>query len=197
MRIIGVSGPTGSGKSVLTEHFASLGVPTVDADALYHSMLIPPSDCLDAIRASFGDEVFSHDGSLDRTALGALVFANPEKLKLLNSTVLGLVLKRIRELIGEYEKNGANTVVIDAPTLIESGFHLECDTVISVIAPSEDRVIRICQRDGITEKKARERVAAQKDDVFYTSHSHHTIYTNGSIDQFLDTVRAVASKLIN
>lgn len=197
MRIIGVTGPTGSGKSVLTEHFASLGVPTVDADALYHSMLIPPSDCLDAIRASFGDEVFSPDGSLDRTALGALVFASPEKLKLLNSTVLGLVLKRIRELIGEYEKNGADTVVIDAPTLIESGFHLECDTVISVIAPSEDRVIRICQRDGITEEKARERVAAQKDDVFYTSHSHHTIYNNGSIDQFLDTVRAVASKLIN
>lgn len=195
IKIIGVTGPSGSGKTLLTEHFEKRGVPVIDADALYHSMLIPPSPCLDAIRKNFGDGVVSPDGTLDRAALGTLVFNDSEKLKLLNSTVLGMVLDRIRELIRELEKQGSSAVIVDAPTLIESGFHRECDTVVSVIAPVADRIVRICARDDITEEKARERVAAQKNDEFYKSHSHHTVYNNGTLDVFTESIRAVEKLL--
>ena len=195
MKIIGVTGPSGSGKTVLTKYFNDIGVPTVDADKVYHSMLIPPSQCLDAIRENFGDEVFLSDGKLDRAALGTVVFNDSEKLKLLNSTVLGIVLQKIRDIIKKLEKDGYLAVIIDAPTLIESGFNKECDTVVSVIAPMEERILRISQRDAISENKAKERVTAQKNDDFYKSHSDFVIYNDGDENDFLTKVKMLSTDL--
>lgn len=195
MKIIGVTGPSGSGKTVLTKYFDSIGVPTVDADEVYHSMLVPPSECLDAIRSNFGDGVFLPDGSLDRATLGAVVFNDSEKLKLLNSTVLGMVLEKIRNMINDFEKQGHSAVIIDGPTLIESGFNKECNTVVSVIAPIEDRIARISQRDGISEDKARERVTAQKSDDFYKSHSEFVIFNDGDESDFLTEIKILSKNL--
>lgn len=179
MTIIGITGPTGSGKTVLTEYLSGKGIPTVDADALYHSMLVPPSECLDAIAQAFGKDVISADGSLDRQKLSSLVFNSPEALALLNATVLPRVIDKVRSLIAEYEANGHSAVVIDAPTLIESGFDKECTTVISVIAERSLRTERIIARDGITRQKAEQRVAAQKNDGFYEAHSDHVLRNDG------------------
>ncbi len=195
IKIIGITGPSGSGKSAITEHFASRGIMTVDADAVYHSLLLPPSDCLNAIKESFGDGVISPDGALNRAALGAIVFNDSEKLKLLNTTVLGFVIDRIKLMISDFESRGVDTVIIDAPTLIESGFYRECDTVISVIAPVEDRIKRICLRDGITESKARERVLAQKPDSFYTQSSSHTVYNSGSLENLNECIEELENYL--
>jgi dephospho-CoA kinase len=195
MRIIGVTGPTGSGKTVLTEYFSDLGVPTIDADELYHSMLIPPSPCLDAIREVFGDIVIAEDGSLDRVALSGIVFNSHDKLELLNSTVLGIVIEKIREIISKFESEGHTTVVVDAPTLIESGFHKECDVMVTVIAPLEDRVLRISARDGIDEQRARERVSAQKPDSFYTDPADIVIINDRDDKQYLEKIKQLAKDL--
>lgn len=195
MRIIGITGPSGSGKTRLTEYLAGLGIPTVNADDLYHSMLIPPSACLDAIRAKFGDGVFYEDGSLDRNALSRIVFSDETKLKLLNRTVLGMVIEEIRKIITALEKQGKQTVVVDAPTLIESGFDRECDTVISVLSPADERVIRISRRDGISSQRAKERIRAQKDDIFYKAHSDIVIFNDGTEEQFDGKIRSLADKL--
>ena len=195
MRIIGVTGPSGSGKSLLSKYFSDLGVTVIDADALYHSMLIPPSPCLDAIREKFGDGVISADGSLDRSALSKVVFNSPEKLRLLNRTVLTLVLDEIRARLRALEADGVETVIIDAPTLIESGFHLECDTVVSVIAPVDDRIARICHRDGISREKATERVRAQKEDSFYTEHSQEVVLNDSTEEAFTERLSALARTL--
>lgn len=191
MKIIGVTGPSGSGKTILTEYFAERGITTVDADKLYHSMLIPPSRCLDEIFKAFGSEVFNPDGSLDRAALSGVVFSDPEKLRLLNSTVLRLVLDEIRVILARLKENGEKAVIIDAPTLIESGFDKECDVVISVISNRERRIARISERDSISEQKARERVLAQKDDEFYRAHSHHVIYNDGTRQEFIDSLTSL------
>lgn len=195
MRMIGVTGPSGSGKSLLSKYFSERGIPVIDADALYHSMLIPPSPCLDAIRERFGDEVISPDGTLDRGALSRIVFNSPEKLQLLNSTVLSLVLDRVRLIIGDLEANGEDTVIIDAPTLIESGFDRECHTVVSVIAPAEMRIDRICQRDGVSPEKAAERVNAQKNDSFYIEHSSFVLVNDSSEEHFTQQIKELAKKL--
>ena len=195
MKIIGVTGPSGSGKTVLTKYFDSIGIPTVDADRVYHSLLIPPSTCLNAIREKFGNAVFLSNGNLDRVALGAIVFNDPEKLKLLNSTVLCIVLDKIRELISAFEANHFSAVIIDAPTLIESGFDKECDTVISVIAPQEDRIVRISERDHISEEKATERVKAQMNDEFYKINSDFVLFNDGSEDDFLTKVKNLSIDL--
>ena len=82
MRTVGITGPSGSGKSLLCEYIKNTGVPCIDADALYHSMLTPHAPILQAIADAFGAEVLNPDGSLNRQVLGACVFGDKEKLEL-------------------------------------------------------------------------------------------------------------------
>ena len=186
MIVIGVTGPSGAGKSLFCKYINELGLPMIDADEVYHSLLVPPSLCLKKIKEVFGDSVFNPDGTLDRKALGAVVFNSKDKLELLNKTVLGFVLDRIREMISELEVKKQSVVFVDAPTLIESGFHLECDRVISILAKKDVRVERIALRDDLTREKALERVNAQKSDDFYISNSDHILENDGDADAFKD-----------
>ena len=184
MKILGVTGPTGAGKSFLCKAL-SKRIPMIDADEVYHSLLIPPSECLDALRQAFGDNVFLPNGALDRTALSEIVFSDEAKLALLNRTVLTFVLKKIREIIADLERDGNTCVLVDAPTLIESGFHLECDAVISVLSSPSLRLSRIMTRDDISKEKASLRIAAQKDDDFYREHSNLVLINDGDTDSLI------------
>lgn len=189
MKIIGITGPTGSGKSTVRQGFAALGYDTLDADALYHSMLVPPSPCLDALRAEFGDSVFAPDGSLDRAALATLVFSDKSQLERLNATVLPIVIERVHAIIDELRDKGAPVLIIDAPTLIESGFADDCDTVLAVSAPEDVRIKRIMLRDGIDKECATRRVRGQKSDEFYRSASDAFIYDDGDAEQLFAKAR--------
>ncbi len=195
MKIIGITGPTGAGKSLVCKHFEELNIPTIDADRVYHSMLLPPSECLDAIRRSFGDGVFTPDGKLDRARLASIVFANPKKLDLLNKTVLGRVLTELRLIIADYRRRGFDAVVVDAPTLIESGFYKECTAVISVLAPKEDRLARIIERDCLEETAAKQRINAQKSDDFYREHSDYMIFNDKNSEALKAALDGIADKL--
>lgn len=190
MKIIGVTGPTGAGKSflcqALAKHFA-----VIDADEVYHSLLLPPSDCLTALRAAFGDGIFTVEGSLDRNALAEIVFSDEEKLTLLNRTVLDFVLVKIRTMIASLAKEGHSCVLIDAPTLIESGFHSECDAVIAVLASPELRLSRIIERDTISEEKAQARLSAQKEDEFYRLHADLVLINDGNMDSLTKQAMAL------
>jgi dephospho-CoA kinase len=196
MKIIGVTGPSGAGKSLLSETFTKRNIPVIDADALYHSLLVPPSECLDAIKAAFGECVIAPDGTLDRAALGAVVFSNEKKLALLNETVLSRVLVRIREVIASYAESGAIAVAVDAPTLIESGFNRECDFVLSILAPKRDRIERIMARDSISREKAELRINAQKDDEFYIKASDAVLINDGSQNQFFERAETMIESIL-
>lgn len=195
MKIIGITGPTGAGKSVLCEHLTKAGIPCIDADRVYHSLLLPPSECLNAIKRAFGDEIFSPDGKLDRAKLGAIVFNEPKKLELLNKTVLGNVLCEIRLIIDDYRRKGVGSVAVDAPTLIESGFYKECTTVISVLAPREVRLGRIMERDCLSEEKAQLRINAQKSDEFYREYSDIIIQNDGNPKEFKKKIENIIKDL--
>lgn len=184
MYIIGITGPTGAGKSLFSEYLSKQNIPVIDADGVYHSLLIPPSSCLNALRHAFGDGIFFGDGSLNRPALSQIVFHDKDKLALLNRTVLGFVLDEIREQIRGLECSGETAVAIDAPTLIESGFHKECNVVISVLSSPALRCERIIRRDGITREAAEARIHAQKDDAFYREHSAFLLFNDGDRDAF-------------
>ena len=195
MRVYGITGPSGSGKSILSKYMTKSGVAHIDADRVYHELLVPPSEVLDALRCSFGDQIFNSSGLLDRTVLSSIVFNDKEKLALLNKTVLDFVLKEIRRRIASLEKSGVSAVAIDAPTLIESGFHKECDTVISVLSPKEDRIKRIMERDGLSIEKATERTNAQKPDKFYEEYSDIILMNDGDIDAFFERISASLPEL--
>lgn len=197
MKIIGITGPTGAGKSSLSEYLRSRDIPVIDADRLYHSLLTPPSPCLDALRNAFGEAIFTEGGELNRKRLAEIVFGNEEKLELLNATVLSIVLEESRRLFKNYEAEGKTWAAIDAPTLIESGFHKECDRVVSVICDPDVRLERIMNRDGLDHKSAEARIRAQKPNSFYTEGSHTVIYNDTDKEQFLDKCREFADRLLS
>lgn len=193
MLIYGITGPSGAGKSMLCEYCAAHGIPHLDADAIYHALLVPPSEAVDALRATFGDGILAADGGIDRAALSAIVFHDEEKLALLNKTVLDIVLREIRRRLDMLRTEGARAVAVDAPTLIESGFDRECDRVIAVLSSPDVRMARIMERDGLSRERAEERVMAQKSDDFYRSAADTVFYNDGDpteLFQAFDTIFA-------
>ena len=182
INIIGITGPSGAGKSLICEYIAKKNIPVIDADAVYHSLLTKDSPCTSALANEFGSKIIAPDGTPDRKKLGAIVFSSEKKLQRLNTIVLHFVIDKIDEMIKELSTKGEKNVVVDAPTLIESGFGARCNYIVSVLAPRNDRIARICARDGITKESAVLRTDAQKSDSFYTDNSHHVLYNDGDVD---------------
>ena len=159
--IFGITGGTGAGKTSALHALERLGGCILDCDALYHEMLSTDVALRAALTAAFGD-VFCPDGSLDRQKLGNVVFQDPSAMAQLNAIVYAhLVPEAARRA------EGHDVVGFDAINVIESGMSLLCCRTVGIIAPAEVRVRRIMARDGIDERYARMRIAAQKDDTFY------------------------------
>lgn len=178
MLIIGLTGPSGSGKGHVGKYLKEKNIPSIDTDAVYHALLIPPSECLDELTNVFGREILTSDGTLDRAALARIVFSDEEKLKTLNSVTHKYILARTDELLRGYAKDGYAAAIVDAPALFESGYDKKCDFVITVTAPRELRIKRIIKRDGLSQEAATRRIDAQKSDEFYSSRSKYTVINN-------------------
>ena len=164
--IVGITGPTGAGKTSALRALEQLGGCVLDCDAIYHEMLRSDDGLRRALTDAFGS-VFTADGQLDRQKLGTLVFGDPQQLERLNTIIYAHLP---RELERRMAASPAPIIGIDAINLVESGLSKLCDRSLAVLAPVEDRVRRIMARDGISEEYARLRVAAQKGDAFYRTH---------------------------
>ena len=191
MMTIGLTGPSGSGKGMVASLFAKYGIPAIDTDAVYHRLLVPPSSCLDALVQRFGKEILHPDGRLNRPALAFLVFAPGQSSDLadLNRIAHEHILREVRRMLADYEKQCIPAVLVDAPQLFESGFDKECTVILSVLASREVRFERIMERDGLTRESANARMNAQKDDAFFEAHSHHVLYNNGPASELDTAVR--------
>lgn len=200
MKIIGLTGPSGSGKGELCAILEKFGIFSIDTDRVYHQLLAPPSACLDELSAHFGSQILNSDGSLDRAALAKKVFAPGagSELEVLNRITHKYVLGKAREIISEFSQQGCSAVIVDAPALYESGFDKECDFCVAVIADKETRVERIMARDGISRDAAEKRINAQKPDSFYTEHARIVIYNNSNTSelqkQALEILRVLEAK---
>ena len=164
--IVGITGPTGAGKTSALRALEQLGGCVLDCDAIYHEMLRSDDGLRRALTDAFGS-VFTADGQLDRQKLGTLVFGDPQQLVRLNTIIYAHLP---RELERRMAASPAPIIGIDAINLVESGLSKLCDRTLAVLAPVEDRIRRIMARDGISDEYARLRVAAQKDDAFYRTH---------------------------
>lgn len=194
LKIIGLTGPSGSGKGALCSLLDEYGIPSIDADAVYHNLLIPPSPCLDAICECFGRSVLNEDGTLNRPELAKIVFAPgaEDKLNYLNKITHKFVVEKIHGLLNELKGNGARVAIIDAPALFEAEIDKECDLVVCIIADKESRAKRIIKRDGISDDAAEQRINAQKPDDFYIQNSDFVIHNSGSLNE----LKEEAHKLI-
>lgn len=170
MTVIGITGPSGAGKTTVLGVLEELGAAVIDCDALYHRLLREDAALLAGIRARFGPAVFDSGGSLDRKALGNVVFRDPAALAELNKLTHAAVLAALDQLLAQAEREGKPAVAVDAIALIESGAAARCDVTVAVTAPADVRVKRLMAREGVSEEYARARIAAQKPDRFYEEH---------------------------
>lgn len=190
MIVIGLTGPSGSGKGWVSSILDKYNIPTIDTDAVYHDLLIPPSPCLSELVDTFGSTILT-DNKLNRPALAAIVFSDPEKLKLLNRITHKYILKKTDSLLQQYEKDGYQAATVDAPALFESGYDKKCDFVIAVTAPQELRLQRILRRDSISIDNALKRISAQPDDEFYSSRAKYTVCNNNDDVQLTKDLCAI------
>ncbi len=194
MVVIGVTGPSGAGKGTVSRCFASLGVPVIDADAVYHRLLLPPSPCLLALTEAFGEHILNADGTLNRPELAKLVFSSPDALERLNAISHRFVMENIRRMLEQWRKEEVPVCVLDAPQLFEAGADRDCDVIVSVLADQKLRLERIVARDRISPERAMERIRAQKSDDYFRAHADYVIENNGSEGCILPQVQQILAK---
>lgn len=187
---IGLTGGIGSGKSAAGNVFAGLGAVVVDADRVAREVVEPGTPGLAALREQFGAGVLQPDGSLDRPALGALVFEDAAALARLNAIVHPLIGERTQQLVRAAERSGADLLVHDVPLLVENGLAPTYHLVAVVEASLEVRLARLAGR-GLPEQQARSRIAAQADDAARQAVADVRLDNGGSREQLADQVRAL------
>ena len=156
---VGLTGGIGAGKSEVSRLLVEHGAVLIDADRIAREVVEPGTPGLAAVVEAFGEDVLAPDGSLDRPKLGSIVFADPEKLAVLNEIVHPLVGRRSREL--ETAAADDSVVIHDVPLLAENALAALYDLVIVVDASPETQLDRLVQLRGMTEDDARARMAAQ------------------------------------
>ncbi len=188
--IIGMTGPTGAGKSSVAAVACELGFKVIDCDKLARIAVEKGTRGLNAVARAFGNDILNADGTLNRKTLAKKAFASKDKTELLNKTLLPFIVELVNNEIGDN-----NLVLLDAPTLFESGANSICTDTFAVLCDSDTRKKRIMARDGITDMEATLRMNAGKSDEFYKSNTANIIYNNGDISQFLIGAKALLNNL--
>ena len=195
MKIIGLTGPTGAGKTTALRVLEELGAVIIDCDAVYHDLLENSEDMLAELRAEF-PEAFE-TGAFDRKKLGSIVFASPERLEKLNVITHKYVDREVARIIDDSREAGARAVAIDAIALIESGLGAKCDVTCAIVAPLRRRVRRLMAREGISEEYARSRISAQKNARWFIDHTDLTLRNDADEETFRALCRSEFEALLS
>jgi dephospho-CoA kinase len=162
MRKIGVTGGIATGKSMVGELLTGLDIPVIDADAVVHSLLREDTALLADIRRVFGDTVFETDtGALNRSALGQIVFADPEKRRQLEGWIHPKVRERLAAFMAEQAERGHCAAAALIPLLYESGLEAGYDEVWTIWATEAQQLARLQQHRGMSAEAAQARIASQ------------------------------------
>ena len=158
---IGLTGGIASGKSTVLTYFKDKGIPYIDADIVAREIVEPGTEGLKAIVDTFGSNVLQDDGTLNREALGAIVFHNEEKRQLLNSCLKIHIRNRIMELTSQYEQGNTPILIYDIPLLIEGEWYTMMDEVWLVYVNEMTQIERLMSRNGYTREDALARINSQ------------------------------------
>lgn len=198
-RVVGLTGGIASGKSTVAAMLRDLGAVVIDADQIVRELQRPGSEAFEEIVATFGREVVASDGTLDRGALGAVIFSDPVARRRLNAILHPRVRARIRQKVDRLQRDlpQETMVVLDVPLLLDTApreaFSME--GVIVVAADEATQIERLRQRTPMSEEKARRRLSAQRPLREKVAEADWVIQNSGSLEETRRQVEALWSKL--
>ncbi|CAN5502945.1 hypothetical protein BH10ACT6_BH10ACT6_07280 [soil metagenome] len=192
MQLIGLTGGIASGKSAVASRLGEHGAVIVDADVLAREVVEPGTPALALIAEEFGPDVIAQDGSLNRAALGALIFTSPEKRAALNAITHPAVAARSHELFAAAAAADPHAIVVyDVPLLVDAGRTDEFDLIVVVNASTATRIARMIEYRGMTRDEALHRVNSQATDTERLAIADIVIDANGTLDETLQQADAL------
>jgi dephospho-CoA kinase len=192
---VGLTGGIACGKTLVRRRLEERGIPTLDADAVVHRLLQAGTDVTRQIAESFGAEVIASDGSVDRKALGAIVFRDEEARKRLNAIVHPAVWREIERFFEEKEKATDSVAVVDAALMIETGSYQRYDRLVVVHCTPELQLERLMARDGLSREDAERRIRSQMPIDRKLPFADFLVDTSGSFEETLKQTDEVATRL--
>ncbi|HEY41704.1 MAG TPA: dephospho-CoA kinase [Dehalococcoidia bacterium] len=183
MKVIGLTGGIGSGKSTVSRMLAELGAVVLDADKVGHEAYQPGTKVWNEVVAAFGQEVVAADGSVDRKKLGAIVFGDPAALERLNGIMHPRMHEMMADRIEEYRRQGVKVVVLEAAILLEAGWTPLVDEVWLTVASESAVVQRAKERTGLPEEQIRSRIRSQLSNEERKKQASVVISNDGSLDE--------------
>jgi dephospho-CoA kinase len=193
MKVVGLTGGIGTGKSTVSSLLRQMGATVIDADEATRAVEARGTEGLRRLVEEFGPDILTASGDLDRPRLAAIAFEDPEARQRLNAIVHPLVRQWMAERQREAAERGDEIVVLDVPLLYETRGDAAFDTVLLVYAPEELQVRRLVELRGMTEHEARSRIAAQLPIEEKRRRAPHVIDNTGSLERLRDQVREVWS----
>ena len=172
MKIIGVTGPIGAGKSYVMKLFEKYGLKTISTDEVYHSLINASSDLSNELIDIFGPNVAAKNGGIDRKKLADIVFSDKKSLERLNAVSHRYVEKETLKILDAYRTKSEKAVAVEVPLMFESGFDKHCDVVVCVVAGESTRIERIRHRNGLTEEEATEKFGFMVNALQYGTPPH-------------------------
>ncbi|MDR3090853.1 MAG: dephospho-CoA kinase [Clostridiales bacterium] len=201
--VIGVTGNSGSGKSLACEiaaDFAArrLGLPCaiIDADKIGHGVLLKTSPAHAEVTELFGREILLPDGEIDRKKVARLVFSDRDKLRRHTEITHRYIIERMLAELESLRARGKRLIVMDVPLLIEAGLHKRCDRVWLIISPFETKSARITLRDNLSESEARARISSQRAEDELKPYADFVLENNGGVGELAVAVTDELSRTL-
>lgn len=193
---VGLTGGLASGKTYIASCFEGFGAHVAYADKLGHETLLPTGEAYAEVIREFGKEILDREGFIDRAALGAIVFANEERLKKLNAIVHPHVFRREEAFFAQVaERDAGGVAVVEAAIMIEIGSYKRYDRIVLADCPLETQIERFMARNGASREQALARIERQMPLEKKRRYADYVIDTSGSMPRTMELARAVYVKL--
>lgn len=195
MKIIGLTGRSGCGKSTVAEYYRSLNIPVADADLAARKALMPGSACIPLLQKEFGEDIVDETGAVRRRILADRAFARANGSQALIEITHAEIVRLLLCEANEAQEKGEPLFIVDGAVIVNAPFEKHCDGIIVVTAPLEASVHRICERDHITAESARTRLDAQLSEDALRKAALYEIRNDGSLEQLLARAYQVLEQL--
>ena len=190
MFILGITGPTGAGKTTVSKIFKKNGIKVVDGDILAREIVEVGKPALKELKEALGEEIINDDGTLNRKKTATIAFSDPKKLATLNRITHHYIKEEFLKIASEYD---GDILGFDGAVILESDVKYLFTKILSVIADEDIRLKRITSRDNLTQDEGRLRISSQNNNEFYIENSDFLVYNNG--EDMEDQVNSIIKKL--